>query len=323
MHFKGLDLNLLVALDALLSERNVTRAAERVHMSQPGMSAALQKLRWHFSDQLLERVGRRLDLTPRARALVEPLQEALFHIANLVEYEPQFDPRSAQRVFRLAMSNVCSEMIGGLLAEYLLEQAPGISCQIDDLSLNSLSGLTDGLYDICITIAERTLLDPSFAEEVIFEEYLFSDRLVLVGAEGNTALRQDLEFSELCELPYAEVRFGGDVVSMVEQSLRRHKVRPRPRMWLPGYLQLISLISRTEFVAAIPERMFLKYRASLGLRAVPLPFHVPELLETAVWHVRHQEDPAHEFLRAALKEVVSRLVERTPTASDHTLSAPA
>ena len=70
MHFKGLDLNLLVALDALLSERNVTRAAERIHLSQPGMSAALQKLRWHFSDQLLERVGRRLDLTQIGRAHV-------------------------------------------------------------------------------------------------------------------------------------------------------------------------------------------------------------------------------------------------------------
>ena len=92
MHFQGVDLNLLVALDALLSEKSVTRAAERIHISQPGMSAALQKLRWHFSDQLLERVGRRLELTPLAHGLAEPLKEILFKVRQILDTEPSFNP---------------------------------------------------------------------------------------------------------------------------------------------------------------------------------------------------------------------------------------
>jgi LysR family nod box-dependent transcriptional activator len=285
MHFKGLDLNLLVALDALLSERNVTRAAERIHLSQPGMSAALQKLRWHFSDQLLERVGRRLDLTPRARDLVEPVRDILFRVGHLIDHEPDFDPRTAKRVFRLAMSNVGSEVLAAPLAEKLLEIAPGISCQFDDLNSNALTRLNDGQYDICVTIAERTLLDPTYVEDALAEEFLFNDYFVLVAAAGNAALTDDISYADFCKLPYVEIRFGGDLVSAIEQTL----------------------VSRTRLVAAVPWRIFNLYRTSLKLRFAPLPFKAQDLDETAVWHIRHQDDPGHRFFRQVLKEVASSL----------------
>lgn len=307
MHFKGLDLNLLVALEALLSERNVTRAAERIHLSQPGMSAALQKLRWHFSDQLLERVGRRLDLTPKARELVEPVRDILFRVGRLIDHEPDFDPQTAKRVFRLAMSNVGSEVLAAPLAERLLEIAPGISCQFDDLNSNALTRLNDGQYDICVTIAERTLLDPTYVEDALAEEFLFHDYFVLVGAASNTALTDDIDYDAFCKLPYVEVRFGGDLVSAIEGTLRRQKQRPETNAWVPGYLEATSLVSRTRLVAVVPWRIFSLYRESLKLRFVPLPFKAQDLDETAVWHVRHNDDPGHRFFRKVLKDVASSL----------------
>lgn len=307
MHFKGLDLNLLVALDALLSERNVTRAAERIHLSQPGMSAALQKLRWHFSDQILERVGRRLDLTPRARGLVEPLRDILFRVGHLIEQGPPFDPRTVKRVFRIAMSNVASEVLAAPLIERLLETAPGMSCQFDDLDSSALVRLNDGQYDICVTIAERTLLDPTFVEDVLAEEFLFSDHFVLVAAASNDALTETISYADFCRLPYAEVRFGGDLVSAMEHTLRRQKQRPTTAAWVPGYLEATSLVSRTSLVAAVPLRIFKMYSAKLKLRSAALPFRAHDLDETAVWHVRNQDDPAHRFFRQSLKDVASNL----------------
>lgn len=111
MHLQRLDLNLLIALDALLTERNVTRAAERIYISQPGMSAALQKLRQHFSDPLLERIGRNMELTARGRALADPVKTILTQIRELNDQCKSFDPSQAQRVFRISATTYVSELL--------------------------------------------------------------------------------------------------------------------------------------------------------------------------------------------------------------------
>jgi LysR family nod box-dependent transcriptional activator len=131
MQLNRFDLNLLISLDVLLHEKNVTRAAERVHVSQPAMSAALHKLREYFNDQLLVRVGREMELTPRGLSLVEPVREALLSIQATLGTQPSFDPKTAQREFTIIVSE---EAVPGFLPAILRRlagEAPGIRCRIE------------------------------------------------------------------------------------------------------------------------------------------------------------------------------------------------
>ena len=143
MNLQGLDLNLLIALDALLTERNVTRAAERIHISQSGMSAALDKLRQYFSDPLLERIGRNMELTARGRALADPVKTILSQIRELNDPSNTFDPTVARRVFRISATTYCCELLATPLISRLRESAPKISVQFEELSADTTDRILD------------------------------------------------------------------------------------------------------------------------------------------------------------------------------------
>lgn len=307
MHLRKLDLNLLVALEALLSERNVTRAAERLHISQPGMSAALQKLRRHFGDKLLERVGRRLELTPRAKGLIEPLTDVLFQVDNLVQLEPTFDPLTAKRVFRVTMSDLCSELLGPPLIRSLTTLAPNIGCEIDDMMQDALMRLHEGQSDLLITLAQRTFLDPNYNDGSLEESLLFKDHMVLISARNNPLIHDDISYPEFCRMPYAEVRFGGHIVGIVESTLRRQKDKPMTRIWVPGFMQAMSLVSTSDLVTILPERLVDKYADVLSLKKAPAPLSFPEIEETMVWYKRNEDDPGHRWIRGMLEAAARSL----------------
>ena len=134
MHLNKFDLNLLIALNALLQEKNVTRAAERVYVSQPAMSAALQKLRDYFRDPLLIRVGREMELTPRGLSLVEPVRDALLHVQATLGTQPSFDPATVERIFSLSIRDyMVPRLMPGVL-RHLLAEAPKVQCLVEELA---------------------------------------------------------------------------------------------------------------------------------------------------------------------------------------------
>src|ERR1700753_1546934 len=133
MHLNRFDMNLLIALDALLREKNVTRAGERIYLSQSTMSGALQRLRDYFGDELLVRVGRELELTPRAQTLVDPVRDILLRVQAALESEPSFDPATAARRFSIVMSDYCFLTFLRPVIKRLQEEAPGITCRVEPL----------------------------------------------------------------------------------------------------------------------------------------------------------------------------------------------
>lgn len=307
MHLRGLDLNLLIALDALLSERNVTRAAERMNISQPGMSAALQKLRWHFSDQLLERVGRRLELTPRAKALAEPVKDILFDIRALTDGIDAFDPATVQRVFRVSTSTFCSDVLAVPVIRYLEKAAPHISCQFDDLLADTMTKLVDGRIDFAITIGQRLLMEPINLDKPLSAVDLFSDRLVLAVAADNDMVGDTVDFDRLCTLPYIETRFGNDMANLGEQVWRRQPKQPRARAWLPNFQLTLDVVSRTDMIAMVPSHLVTMHKDRFNVRTLPIPFDIPALEERVFWHPRNDEDPGHRWFREVLQSVVREL----------------
>lgn len=144
------DLNLLRALDALLHEKSVTRAAETLHVTQQAMSGSLKRLREHFDDELLSRIGLRLELTPLGSALVIPVREAMLQIALAVETKPNFDPRQGRRRFRIAMSDYAVAAFFPNLIARLLTHAPGIVCELHDLVSTAFTDLEAGDLDLTV-----------------------------------------------------------------------------------------------------------------------------------------------------------------------------
>lgn len=226
MHFQGLNLNLLVSLDALLTERSVTRAAERVHVTQPAMSASLNQLRQHLGDALLQQVGRQLELTPRGRALAAPVKDLLVRIDTVLNAEPVFAPATTRRTFNIAMSGAMVELIGVRLIRHLMQSAPKVSVNIVDLATDSLRDVEEGRLDFCITMSERTVNSLVNVAETLSSEQLYSDSFVIVAALDNVAVHGETTYDDLCLMPYIELRMGGDLKSIPTLMLDREIRRP-------------------------------------------------------------------------------------------------
>ena len=159
MQLNRFDLNLLIALDALLREKNVTRAAERVFVSQPAMSAALHKLREYFNDPLLVRVGREMELTSRGESLVEPVREALLRIQMMLGTQPTFDPKTARRDFTVIMSEEAVPGVLPPLLRTLATEAPELDVHIEMVSPTALSRLEYGEADLCLCLESLHMFD--------------------------------------------------------------------------------------------------------------------------------------------------------------------
>lgn len=308
MHLQGLDLNLLIALDALLTERNVTRASERIHISQPGMSAALQKLRHHFSDQLLERIGRNMELTARGRALAEPVKSILSQIRDLSEESNRFDPGVAKRVFRISATTYCCELLAAPLIVALAERAPFVSVQFEELAPDTAERILDGQVDFAITISARLLDKMDSHNEHFHSEKLFTDSFVVAIAKDNPHAEEVISFDELCAMGYVETRFGGTIAGISEQLWRQQPRQPNISCWLPNFQLTLDTIGKTEMATILPSLLVALQGERYNVRALPVPFAMPILEERLYWHKRNDNDPGHRWMTETVRETVRDLL---------------
>jgi LysR family nod box-dependent transcriptional activator len=307
MHLQGLDLNLLIALDALLTERNVTRAAERIHISQSGMSAALDKLRHHFCDQLLERIGRNMELTARGRALADPVKTILAQIRELSDPSNTFDPAVARRVFRISATTYGCELLATPLISHLRQHAPLISVQFEELSADTADRILDGQIDFAITISARLLDKMQTHGEFLRSEKLFTDRFVVAISKDNPYGEGTISFDRLCELGYVETRFGGVIEGISEQLLRQQPRQPHICGWLPNFQLTLDTVGRTDMAAILPSLLVVLRGERYNVRALPVPFEMPVLEERLYWHRRNDGDPGHRWMVQELEQVVKDL----------------
>lgn len=301
MHFDGLDLNLLVALDALLSEQSVTRAASRLCVTQPALSVALQKLRVQFSDQLLERVGRRMELTPFAQDLALPVKELLHQIRTLVESRSGFDPALDSRSFRVLMSSSIAQIFGVPALRDMRRVAPGIHCQIDVfVAPDLLRRLQDGETDLCIQIYQPGFWDQGGDLQSFSHEALFSDHYVLIGDRTNPALFEGMTFEDFCKIDHVETRFGGNLVSIPERSLSSMPRRPNTPIVVPTYNLAIEAVIGSMMTAIVPQRVIRAAGVGDRLTVIEPPFAIGPLEQSMIWHKRYDNDPGHLWFRGFL-----------------------
>ena len=301
MRLNKFDLNLLLALDALLRERSVTRAAERLYVSQPAMSAALAKLRDHFNDPLLVRVGRDLELTPRGRALREPVQQMLLNAHAVLGSQTLFDPSTEKRIFRVLCPDYVSPWVMPAILRRMEKWAPGIRIEVERPSVSGLTRLAQGDVDLLLAIDAPESLPLLTMPESICSAFVVGLRYVCLVGGTHPEVGEEITREQFLRLPHVIVRPSGQA-SLVEESAQdRFSVQLDVRAMTENLLELPYLVSGTSFIGVTLEPLARALRDSPRLKVMELPDGVmPTSRLDMLWHRASQSDIGHAWLRGVI-----------------------
>jgi DNA-binding transcriptional LysR family regulator len=289
MNLAGLDLNLLVALDALLREANVSRAAMRIGLSQPAASHALQRLREVLGDPLLVRTGARMELTPRAQALRGPLAQALDQVRGLF-IPDDFDAASSERQFRLMMPDLAVELLVPPLMEKIARLAPNVRLDIVPWRGPAIfSAEFARTIDLVISIGD--------AFRGFHRQLLYTDRDALAVRRGHPVGRKLARREAFLKAAHVAVVIRGQNEDLIGGWLRAKGIERRIALVVPGYLEALHVVAGTDLIAFVPGRLIAALAEPLSLKAVTPPLD-PGIDEQFMFHpTRAQFDPGSIWLR--------------------------
>ncbi|HTB64942.1 MAG TPA: LysR family transcriptional regulator [Steroidobacteraceae bacterium] len=307
MQLNRFDLNLLIALDALLHEKNVTRAAERVFLSQPAMSASLQKLRDFFQDPLLVRVGREMELTPRARSLQQPVREALLKVQATLGTQPTFDAATMRRTFTvIATDEAVPELIPRVLGR-LAREAPQIQCHVEQVSQTSLTRLAYGDADLCLSLDITRLYGLREFPETLQSVPLRPVRWVCVMSQEMAIPGETMTLADYQSLPHIFARPNGHTAPVEELVRRLTGMDLNVRATTQSLLEMLFMLPGSPFAATVPERVARLVLPLVPLKIFALPFEALDGHEILLWHPRNDLDPGHTWLRSLFIDVARDL----------------
>lgn len=301
----GVDLNLLVTLDALLTERHVTRAARRLGLTQPATSHALARLRKMFNDPLLVRgPGGVLQPTPRAEALVPTIHRAITELAAAVRAPATFDPASARRTFWLGASDFVEMVLLPTLAARLGQLAPGIDLRVLVEPDNAPAALARGSLDV--------VLSPPLPEYAsgCYQRALFDERFTCVVRRGHPAAARRLTLARFCELDHLLIAPRGMPGSFVDNALAALNRKRRVALTVPHFMVAPHVVAHTDLILTLPSRLAELFAQSLGLVILPPPLEIPGFSMHMVWHERTHYDPGHRWLREQFAAVAQPAASR-------------
>ncbi len=302
----NLDLNLLVTLDALLRERNVTRTAEALGVSQPAVSAGLARLRRHFGDPLLTRSGNRYQLTPLAARLLALTEPALAGVRRVFDVTPDFDPSQVEREFTIITSDYAATVLGPLIARRLAAAAPGVRLRLQQTTPHTVDQAHETLRN-----ADGLLLPHGFLTDIPFLD-LYEDEWVCIVSADNVLVGSALTVELLAALPWVVLYHRRTAFALATQQLKVLGVEPRVEVVTDGFLPMPFLVAGTRRVALLHKRLAALLAIPAGVRVLPCPFEVAPLAEAFWWHPIYSNDPAHIWLRGVLAEAAGVLTGHNP-----------
>jgi DNA-binding transcriptional LysR family regulator len=294
MNLAGLDLNLLVALDALLEQRSVTRAAEQLGLSQPALSASLARLRRHFGDELLTRVGNEYRLTPLAGQIRERARAALTGVERVFAAQPDFDPATSEREFSLLASDYWVAVHGPAVAVLLAAEAPGTRLRLAANTPQVVENAAEALAR-----ADLMLMPHGFITDLPHRD-LYRDEWACLVSADNTAVGGTLTVEHLRALPWVLVYDGPTASTPAVRQMRMLGIEPRAQIVTETFLTVPGLVAGSGRVALLQRRLAARIPADLGIRVLPCPFEAGPLVEAMWWHPMYQQDPGHTYLRQVM-----------------------
>ena len=296
MDLRRVDLNLLVAFDALMDERSVTRAAERLYVGQSAMSATLARIRELFDDPVLIRQGRQLVPTPVAEALAGPVKDILDRTGAMLGARGSFDPASDKRSFNIIASDYLTYVFLRPLLEPLAREAPGVKLFIRPINDTSVEEFRHNKVDLLITARE------AFAEHAEFpHDVLFSDRFVCAVCAGHPEVGEAISLEQFQSLPYLATS-AGKLPGIAEMELDRLGIARNTEI-TTGFTLGFLLLPGTRLVCMVLERYAQEFREKLGIRTLEPPVDVGGVTEVLVWTQRNSDDPGHRWLRERLQKL--------------------
>jgi DNA-binding transcriptional LysR family regulator len=303
MDFKGLDLNLLAAFDALMLERNVTRAAARVGVSQPAMSAALGRLRTLFADPLFLRSAEGLLPTARAREMAEPVAAALHTIETALLARPHFDPTQASTTFNLGMTDYPAHVLLPQLIQAVGAHAPGITLNVHGFNGrdSAVEMLDAGSIDMAIGIL------PTQTESRILSRPLLRDEFVTLLRHDHPSAGCGMDLETFLSLPHVLVSPEGDRYGVVDQALAQIGRQRRITLTLAHMFAAPALVAHSDHVATLMKRVVLNCAEGPGLKLFTPPVALPVIEFHLLWHRRNVGHQAQQWLRERVIEVAHRL----------------
>jgi DNA-binding transcriptional LysR family regulator len=294
MNLNSLDLNLLVALDALLKEASVSRAAMRIGLSQPAASHALQRLRDVIGDPLLVRTGARMELTPRAQALRGPLAQALDQVRTLFMPD-EFDARRSERHFRLMMPDLAVELLMPPLMEKVTKQAPGVTIDVvpwrGPAIFNAEFART---IDLVISIGD--------AFKGFHRQRLYTDSDALAVRRNHPVGAKLRKRDAFLAARHVAVVIRGQNEDLIDTWLRSKGIERRIALVVPGYIEALHVAARTDLVAFVPRRLIAALERQLALQAVTPPLDPGVDEQHMFYPTRAQFDPGSIWLRKLMLE---------------------
>ena len=302
MNLQNLDLNLLVVLDALLSDRCVSRAAQRLNLSQPALSASLKRLRTAMQDPLLVRDGLHMVLTPRAEQLIEPLRSILNEIERFVAPPEAFDPSQIQRTIRIATNDYGSFVLIPLLLNRWKAIAPGIDVEVWEM------GRSDAIADQAIDL---WICDQWSLRGYPCQEVLFSESFTCLVRQGHPRIRSKLSLEQYLAEEHVLVSPRGRVLGNVDAALAElGESRRRVRLTLPHVLAVPAAIAATDCIVTLATRITKRFAADYGLNRLSPPIVLSEFEIAMAWSVRTANEPISQWLRTELRGICEHLNEQ-------------
>ena len=302
MRFKGLDLNLLIALDVLLDERNVTRAADRMHVGQSAMSAALSRLRQHFGDELLAISGRRMMPTEFGESLRQPLRDTILQIETVVGMDREFVPFDSTRHFNVEMPDHLVPVLLPALVRRLSIEAPRVVLELRPPSRDPYPLLHKGELDLVITPSIYS--DPDYIIEP-----LVTNELVLVGWSDNPALQRQPDLQTVRSLQQAIVTFDRVRLASVltEEQLDLYGAKGRIALIAPTHSCIPPSLVGTNRIALLNGRLAAMAARDHSLVIWALPIPMPTMEDVMMFHPLRRQDSGLGWLRDQLRDVVAEI----------------
>lgn len=297
VHSAGFDWNLLLAFDALFAERNVTRAAKRIGLSQSAMSHALGRLRGQIGDPLFLSTPRGMVPTPRAIALEKPIREAVQLVRRTLESPRVFDARTEARTFTLSTTDFGALVILPPLLRELATSAPHIDLAVRPSDEESLSNLLSGEHDLALSVGSNR--PPGVRSERIFH-----DDFVCVRHRPRNKKLPKLTLARYVDTPHILVSPTGRGDAPVDIALRKIGKTRRIALRLPHFLVAPLVLAHCDFVMTVPSRLAEVFGELLPIQTDPPPVPVTGFAVDMLWHERLDDDPAHRFLRDRVLTVV-------------------
>ncbi|MGL5166433.1 MAG: LysR substrate-binding domain-containing protein [Afipia sp.] len=298
MNLRNIDLNLLTVFDAILSERSLTRASVKLHMTQPALSNALARLRTTLDDQLFIRTAQGMTPTPRAKQLAAPIRQALDLIQNGLRKQEAFEFETAKRKFVIAIGDYGEAVIMPRFVDWLATVAPHIQVQIrPELGRHIMEELRDGSIDLATDYFR-------IEGDEFHNIHVMDEHLVSMVRHDHPTIGDHLSIDDYTSIPHIVLKQDRPIVDTV---LKRHGLMRDIALQVPHFLSMPLIVQKTDFICTLPKRMALVYADFFRTKVMKTPLDFPKIPIYFMWHQSVDEDLGHRWLRKALAELCHRL----------------